>query len=282
MATDQQSRTIDAENEIAGAAIDNEIPTYRAISVRAIFAVTCGALSVLSFVNPVFYVFAVLGVAIGLWAHRTINRFPDMLTGRGLASAGIGLGLICGLSAATFATVQYVVRSKQGSLFAAKYAQVLESGDLGQYLWYNAHPDIRKDKSGADLVKDLEAIPRDKRMLQASVGPMANMNKLHSRISSTKGQHVRFIRLEGVGEDEGRNLDMQVFVLALYEITGPTSKEFPAEKEYALAFLKARPNGRQFEWWSENVIFPYTPSTYVPPDKPVGDGHDHGGGGHAH
>ena len=280
MATDQQSRTIDAESDIAGAAIENEIPTYRAISVRAIFALACGVLSVFSFIHSIFYVFAVLAVAIGIWAHRTIKRFPDMLTGRGLASAGIGLGLICGLSAGTFAAVQYVVRSKQATLFAAKYATVLESGDMGQFLWYNGHPDMRKDKSGADLIKELDSIPRDKRMMQMSVGPMAQLNKLHSRITSTKGQHVRFVRLEGVGDDEGRTQEMQVFALALFEINGPVSKEFPEEKQYVLAVLKAKPSGRQFEWWSENVVFPYTPSTFVAPAKPVGDGHDHGGGGH--
>ena len=175
MATDQKTSTIDAENEIAGAAIDNEIPTYRAISVRAIFAVACGVLSVLSFVNPVFYVFAILGVAIGFWAHRTINRFPDMLTGRGLASAGIGLGLIFGLSARDFRDGSIFRSQQAGEAYSQRSTRRSSNlGDLGQYLWYNAHPDMRKDKSGADLVKELEAIPRDKRMMQASVGPMAN------------------------------------------------------------------------------------------------------------
>ena len=46
MATDQKTSTIDAESEVAGPAIENEMPTYRAISARAVVSVACGALSV--------------------------------------------------------------------------------------------------------------------------------------------------------------------------------------------------------------------------------------------
>ena len=37
---------------------------------------------------------------LGMLAHRTIRRYPDMLTGHGLANAGIALGLIFGLGSA--------------------------------------------------------------------------------------------------------------------------------------------------------------------------------------
>ena len=74
----------------------------------------------LSFANPFFYVFAILAVGVGIWAHRAIRRFPDMLTGQGLANAGIGLGLVFGLASGTIATVQYVVRSKQARSFRSE------------------------------------------------------------------------------------------------------------------------------------------------------------------
>jgi hypothetical protein len=280
VATDQKSRTIDTEREPAGSVIDNEIPTYRAISGRAIFSVACGVLSVCSFAHPFFYIFAILAVGFGIWAHRSIQRFPDMLTGSRLASAGIGLGLIFGLSAGTVATVQTYVRTRQASLFATKFAKVLETADKSQILWYNAHPEMRKDKTGADIIKDMEARPKEKQMLQASSGPLAQLNALQDRLASSKGQEVHFIRIEHVGDDVGHGLEMQIFATALYEIVGPASKKFPEEKQHALAILKARPNGREYEWWTETVVFPYMPASYVPEVKPASDGH--GEGGHSH
>ena len=149
MAIDQKTRTTEAEHDTAGPAIENEIPTYRAISAQAVFSVACGVLSVCTFAHPLFYVFAILAIGLGIWAHRTIRQFPDMLTGQRLASAGIGLGLIFGLSTATITTVQYYVRTRQATLFATKFAKVLESGDKSQIMWWSSHPELRKDKTGA-------------------------------------------------------------------------------------------------------------------------------------
>ena len=84
------------------------------------------------------------------------------------------------------------------------------------------------------------------------------------------------MRLKRVGEDEGTGLELQIFALGLFEIDGPASNKFPEEKQYALAVLKARPKGRQYEWWTESVVFPYSPASYVAPEKPVGDSHSEG------
>jgi Domain of unknown function (DUF4190) len=280
VATDQKTSVIDTEQDAAGTVIENEIPTYRAISGRAIICLVCGALSVLSFAHPVFYAFSILAIGLGIWAHRTIRRFPDMLTGQRLASAGIGLGVLFGAASLTITTVQYYVRSRQATLFGTKYATVLEAGDLGSILWYNSHPDSRKDKTAADITKEFDAKPRERRMMEAGMGPMMALYKLHDRIIAAKGQKVRFVRLEGVGEDEGHGLEMQIFAFGLFEIEGPPSEKFSKEKEYALAVLKARPKGREYEWWTESVLYPYTPASYVAPVKPVGD--SHGEGGHSH
>jgi hypothetical protein len=273
--TDQETRTIAAESDETGSPIENEIPTYRAISAPAILALACGVVSVCCFAHPLFYAFSILAVGLGISAHRTIRRFPDMLTGQRLASAGIGLGLAFGLSAFTFATVQSIVRSRNAALFSAQYAKVIETGDMGQLLWYHAHPDSRKDKTGADMLKEFDSMPQDRKRMGMTMGPMAALNKLTERIKSSKGQKVRFVKIEGVGDDEGRAAEVQIYALALFEIEGPASKSFPDEKQSALAVLKARPKGRQFEWWADSVIFPYTPSTYVKPDAPVDDGHGH-------
>jgi uncharacterized protein DUF4190 len=280
VATDQKTSFVDAEHDEAGTVIENEIPTYRAISGRAVFSVVCGVLSVLCFAHWVFYAFSILAIGVGVWAHRTIRRLPDMLTGQRLASVGIALGVVFGASSATIATVQYLVRSRQASLFATKYATVLESGDLSSILWYNSHPETRKDKTAADITRELETKPKERRSMELSMGPLAQMYKLHERITAAKGQKVRFIEIERVGEDDGNGLEMQIFATALFEVVGPPSEKFPAERQYALAVLKARPKGRTYEWWSETMMFPYTPATYKVPDKPVGD--SHGEGGHSH
>jgi hypothetical protein len=281
VAIDQTTRTIDALPDAAGPAIENEIPTYRAISARAIFSVACGLLSVCTFAHPLFYAFAILAIGFGISAHRTIRHFPDMLTGQRLASAGIGLGLIFGLSAGTITTVQYYMRTKQASLFATKFAKVLESADKSQILWYSSHPELRKDKTGADLLKELDSKPKERQMMESSMGPQAKMNKLMDRIKSAEGPTtVRFVSIETVGDETGHGIEMQIIATALYEVEGPPSKKFPEGKQFVLAVLKARPKGREYEWWSETILFPYVPASFVPVEKPVGEGH--GEGGHSH
>ena len=280
MATDQKTSTIDADAEAAGPAIENELPTYRAISARAIFSVACGVLSVFSFADPFFYVFSILAVGLGIWAHQSIRRFPDMLTGLGLANAGIGLGLIFGLASGTITTVQYVVRGRQAASYARRYAEVLKSRDLANIQWYNTYPDMRKGKTGAELLQELDSKPKERRMMEASMSPLAPLHALRERIASTKQEEVRFVKIEGIGDVVGHGLEMQIYALALFEIAGPGSKKFPEKQQYALAVLKARPKGREYEWWTESVVFPYTPQSYVPAEKAVGDGHDHAEGGH--
>ena len=281
MAIDQKTRTIEAEPGAVGPAIENEIPTYRAISGRAIFSVACGVLSVCSFAHWVFYVFAILAIGLGIWAHRTIRQFPDMFTGQRLASAGIGLGLIFGLSAATITTVQSYVRARQATLFATKFAKILESGDKGQILWYSSHPELRKDKTGEDILKELESKPKDRQMMESAMGPMAKLNMLIDRIKSSEGPtSVRFVDIEASGDEAGAGRNATFRDGGFYEIVGPPSKKYPDEKQFALAVLKARSKGREYEWWSETMMFPYVPATYVPVVKPVGEGH--GEGGHSH
>ena len=114
MATDQKISTIDTEPVASGPVIENEIPTYRAISARAIFSVAFGVLSACTLAHPFFYVFAILAIGFGIWAHLKIQQFPDMLTGQGLANVGIGLGLVFGLASGTFSTVQYFVQVQTG------------------------------------------------------------------------------------------------------------------------------------------------------------------------
>ena len=78
---------------------------------------------------------------------QKIKQLPDVLTGQRLANVGIGLGLIFGLASATYGSVQYFIQHRQASLFATKYADVLKAADMGELLWYNSTPDMRKGKT---------------------------------------------------------------------------------------------------------------------------------------
>jgi hypothetical protein len=280
VATDQRSSTVDAGTAPAAPAIENELPTYRAISKQAIFSVACGAIGICSFAHPAFYAFSLLAVELGILAQRAIRRYPDMLTGRALANAGITLGLIFGLISATVSSVQYFVRKRQAEEYAKKYTEVLKSASLGEVLWYNTHPDIRKDKTGDQLLQDQENRPKQQQMMEANMGPMVQLIALRKRLAASKSENIQFVKIEGLGEEEGHGLELQIFAMALYKVEGPGNSEFPEKTQYALAVLKARPVGRENEWWTESVLYPYQRQSFKAPQAPVGDGHDHGGGGH--
>ena len=65
MATDHKSSNSVSELPL-GSAIENELPTYRAISPWAVLSLLCGVMSLFSFAHPVFYLFAILAIVLGL------------------------------------------------------------------------------------------------------------------------------------------------------------------------------------------------------------------------
>ena len=149
MATDQKTSTLGIDAELPGSVIENELPTYRAISNFAIFSLVCGTWRSLPG-----------RIHFSTWrrywrscwascAHRTISRFPDMLTGHGLASAGIALGLIFGLGSGTFSTVQYFRQNPSGcNIRESTTRRSVQSAGLGDVLLPYGHPDGRKDQDG--------------------------------------------------------------------------------------------------------------------------------------
>jgi hypothetical protein len=60
------------------------------------------------------------------------------------------------------------------------------------------------------------------------------------------------------------------------------NRSTPGDKEtFLLAVMKGMKNEKGvYEWWVDDVRFPYKPASYTPPTKPVDDGHGHGEGGH--
>lgn len=275
MATDQKTSLIEADRDQIGSVIENELPAYRAINRIAVFSFIFGFLASFSFAHWFFYVFAILAIVAGAAAKLRIKRYPDMFTGQGLASAGIAMGLVFGLGAATVATVQSYVRSREAEKFAKQLVLALKAPTAGEALWWNLHPDMRKDKTPAQYLHEVELAKGKERMMHEQ--RFGTLNRIRRRLTAAPGEDIHFVKIESTGIDEGRGLELGVYSLAVFELEGPGSKEFPEKEQFAAAFLKARTTGKHYEWWVDTYLFPYQPSSFVPVEKPVDDGH-----GHAH
>src|SRR5262249_26873695 len=191
VATDQTSRLIVDELAEAPPAIENELPSYRAISTRAVFSLICGVLASFCFANLFFLIFAILAVGLGFWANLAIKRHPDMLTGRGLANAGIAMGLVFGLVATTYSGVQSFVLTQAATKFGREYAEAVQSGSLGKMLWYNLHPDMRKNKSPDEALHDYEsAKTKERMMVDQKTAPMQSLRK---RLTASKDETFHFV-----------------------------------------------------------------------------------------
>ncbi|MBX6312515.1 MAG: DUF4190 domain-containing protein [Isosphaeraceae bacterium] len=156
-------------------AIENEIPAYRAISPMAVFSLVLGVLSALSFADYWFLGAAVAAIGTGWLADRKIRRLPDVLTGRGLAQAGIGLGLMFGLSSVTIGAVQYALLVRDAERFARSYAQVLRSGDLAQALHYKLAPQARRQQKPEETLKQFQQAARDPAMFETEVAGLRGL-----------------------------------------------------------------------------------------------------------
>jgi hypothetical protein len=274
VATDQKTRLIDAGTDQAGSVIENELPAYRAISRLAVFSVIFGLLASFSFAHVFFYLFAIFAVVAGVAANISIKRYPDILTGRGMASAGIAMGLIFGLASGTIATVQDYVRVREAERFARSLVPMFKAHDAAEAMWWGMYPDLRKDKTPIQYLHEFEAAKGKDRMMMEQ--KLAGLQKIRDRLAAGPKEEVRFVKIETSDVDDAHGTEMGIYALAVFELAGPGSKEFPEKQEFAGALMKARTKGRQYEWWVESYLFPYKPSSFVPTEKPVDDGHGHG------
>jgi Domain of unknown function (DUF4190) len=273
--SDQKTSIIDPELDQVEAVIPNQLPAYRAISAQAVFSVFFGILAIFSFAHWFFYFFSILAIGMGILANRAIRRYPDMLTGASLARTGITLGLIFGLVSGTYTGVQTFVRTRAAESFARKYAEVLKSGTEGDVLWYNLHPVQRKEKTPADVFKEFEsAKAKERMMLEQKTGAMRSLRKL---LASSKDEEVHFVKIRDVGLDESRGADVTIYAVALFEVEGPGNKEFPEKHQNVAVVFKGNAKGRQYEWWVDDMKFPYNLEIIAPSGEPAGGSH-----GHAH
>jgi hypothetical protein len=257
--------------------IENELPTYRAISNRAVFSVIFGVLASFSFANLGFLVFAVLAVVLGWTANLAIRRNPDILTGRRLANVGIAMGLVFGLTVLTYTMLQGFILGREATKFALAYAKILKDGSFGDALLYRQPPQIRENKTAADAEKDLADMRKKERgMIDIRMAPLTNLRKA----LAAKDSHLDFVRIENQGVDEGHVGQITYYAAALYEVEGPAAKGASGGHQYALALLKGTTKGRHYEWWVDDIVYPYVPKTFQVAPKPVDDGHGHAPGGH--
>jgi hypothetical protein len=258
-------------------AIENELPTYRAICNRAVFSLLCGVLASFSFANIWFVVLAVLAIALGLSANVAIKRNPDMLTGRRLANAGITLGLIFGLTVVTYTAITSFILSREAGSFATQYAKVLKEGSLGDALLLRQPPETRKNKTAVIAEKELADMKTKERgMVELRMAPFTNLRKA----LVPKDAHLHFVTIESQGVDESHVGQVNYFATALFEVEGPLSKNQSGGNQYALVLLKGESKGRHYGWWVDEVIYPYSPKSYKGAAKPVDDGHGHAPGSH--
>lgn len=249
-------------------AIENEIASYRAVNPQAVVSLILGILSLLSFTNPYFLVIAVAAVLLGVYANRRIRRDPEIWTGRGMAQAGIALGITFGLASVTQTQVQSFLRTQSATRFAKYYTGLLKAGKKEEAVWYTVNPTYREGKSASEVYGEV-AGRSDPRMVESQA---TTIRKIQDRLTSGPGEDIHFVKLEGHGVD-----GLSTYAFALLELHGPGTKQYPEKEEFALLVLKAVNKGGKAEWWLESTQYPYVPSSYLPAAKAVDDGH-----GHAH
>jgi len=66
------------------------------LSGPALASLIAGLLSIAALLHPIFLVFSLLGIALGVYARRRILRSGGELTGKPLALAGIILSITLG------------------------------------------------------------------------------------------------------------------------------------------------------------------------------------------
>lgn len=253
-----------APAEPAVSVIENEIPSYRAISPLAIASLALGVIAAFSFASPWFELAGLGAIILGLRADSKIRRYSDTLTGRGMAQAGIALGMIFALSAMTVSTVRGTMLRRSADRWARAYEQVLRTGTMADVAYHRFDPTTRQDKTPEEMLTNIVQNSTDPSMTEVFLGGLRNIQNRMSRDRAS----VRFLEIERSGYDR-----LTPWAGALYEleVPEPGGKE---KHEYFLLQLKGSERG-PLQWHIDEVFYPYTRRTYVRKEGPVDDGHGH-------
>ncbi len=266
MATEHDVSTTEPRHPSASP-IENEIAAYRAISPQAIFSLVFGVLTILSVADLNFLWCGVIAVVLGILADRKIQRHPEMLTGRGFAQAGVFIGLVFGLGTLTVTQVNGYIRTASAANFAKKYyVPALKNEPIDVAIWYKQPPQVRKEKSPADVMKQLKSAAKDPQMILMET---MTYERIKARLAAAEGENVEFDRIESTTED-----GLDTMAGARIKFTGPGSKAFPDKTEFALVVLRGN---AEKGWYVFDLKYPYVPKSYTPAPVKKGaeDGHGH-------
>ena len=232
--------------------IENEIPTYRAISTWAVASVVLGVISSMTFASLSFLIAAVGAVAAGAIALRMVRAYPDLLTGKGLANLGIALGLICGLGASTFKAVQWMMIGTQSTRFAEVFSETLTEEGVAEAFWLQAPPEVRAGQTPQEILSQAEEAAAGEPGAMSSPRYLA-VKQLHERFGSSDEHHIHVDTVERRGFD-----GTTPFAEVRVRLEGPAAEGTPAE-EFALLRIKGTPGGigARRDWWVEEIRYPY-------------------------
>lgn len=284
MATETSASARPAGEPGLVSAVENEIPTYRAISPLAIGSLFFGLLSILCFASLGFLIAAALAVLLGTLAARKIKLQPDILTGRGYAQLGIALGLICGLSATTYTVTQdFLLRRQAVKFMQGELIPTIADGDLNGVLWYKAPPDRRRSMTPEQVRKAMDnPNATGTAYIEAQTSGAV---RLIQDLKKWTGAVVEFGGIESIGRE-----DTKPVAVALVRIRWPESHEAASgddhdhaapgtesRGDFAAFTLKSQQqnNSRSLSWWFDECYYPYAPESYQPKAKAVDDGHGH-------
>lgn len=255
----------------AAVAIDNEFPSYRAISPGAVLSLVLGLGSVFCFTSLWFLLVVAASIAIGLLAIRKIRRLPEVLTGANFARVGIAVSLFFGLSAATHALTSDLLVKLDAGKFARQYIEILKAQPTNVALFYEQPADYRKNKKPDEVAEEFKKNknPATANMYDEKVALIA---RIKERLKG-QGEQVRYGGIESLAVD-----GLTLYANALIEFDGPGGKENPEKEQFALVELVKVSSAGPNDWMVKEVHFPYTPASKV---ATVQKGHDDGHG-HSH
>jgi hypothetical protein len=261
----------------AGAAIENEIPSYRAITPAAVGSLVFGLSGILCYVNLWFLAACAVAVLLGAIALRKIKRQPDIYTGAGYAHAGILVGLAAGLSCLTLTVVQSTLYSQRAERFVKEQLiPAIAEHDLDSALWWKENPEKRLGLTPEDVRKRYENPNQSNPAVFAMM--VGDIAKFVDDLKREPEAKLTFERVERTGE-----IGVTPFALAVIRVNWPDKpvnadgQHDPRPRgELMGVSLKSVKQGRREMWWVEDYVYPYKSNSYQEKAKPVDDGHGHG------
>jgi hypothetical protein len=251
--------------ERPSSAIDNEIGTYRAVSLWAIAAVLLGIVSLLCFANQTFLWVAGGAVVAGAIALRSIKRYPELVTGSRMANLGIGLGLVCGISSFTIGLVQGMVIRKEAQRFAEEYAKTLTESDFPTVFFLHLPPSQRKEITPEKFLANLQG----ENAMQFEADPRTQAIKgLKARLALSNEEHAHFVKIEGSGYE-----GVMPVAWAIIELDGPASEKEPHMRNALLILHASNVDGRR-GWHVDQIRYPYESGSMAKTVESA-HGHDH-------